>query len=129
MMELMLRVCAAAVCALLSCLLLRRTNPELAAALSIAAVGMILLAALNLLSGLRELKDTLRERFQLSETMMQPVLKCVAVGIVTRLTADLCKDASQSAAASAVELAGTFCAFGIVMPLLMTMLKMVVGLL
>lgn len=126
-MELMLRISAAAVCALLSCLLLRRTNPELATALSIAAVGMILLASLSMSAGLRELKDELGNRFQLSETMMRPVLKCVAAGIVTRLTADLCRDASQNAAASAVELAGTFCAFGIVMPLLMTMLKMVGG--
>ncbi len=124
-MELMLRVSAAAVCALLCCLLLRRTNPELAASLSIAAVGMILLASLNLGSGLRDLRDALQERFQLSDTMIQPVLKCVAAGIVTRLTADLCKDASQNAAASAVELAGTFCALGIIMPLLLTMLKMV----
>ena len=44
---------------------------------------------------------------------------------MTRVTADLCKDASQNAAASAVELAGTFCALGIIMPLLLTMLKMV----
>ena len=124
-MEPMLRISAAAVCALLSCLLLRRTNPELAAALGIAAVGMILLAALNMGSGLKELRETLRDRFQLKETMMQPVLKCVAVGIVTRLTADLCKDSSQNAAASAVEVAGSFCALGIIMPLLVSMLKMV----
>ena len=124
-MEPMLRISAAAVCALLSCLLLKRTNPELAAALGIAAVGMILLAALNMGSGLKELRETLRDRFQLKETMMQPVLKCVAVGIVTRLTADLCKDSSQNAAASAVEVAGSFCALGIIMPLLVSLLKMV----
>lgn len=124
-MELLFRVTAAAVCTLISCLLLRRTNPELASALSIAAVALILLASLGLSAGLKELKDLLRGRFGLSETMMQPVLKCVAAGIVSRLTADLCRDASQTAAASAVELAGTLCALGIIMPLLLTMLKMV----
>lgn len=124
-MDLLLRVAAAAICALLSCLLLRRTNPELAAVVSITAVVLILLASIGLSAGLRELKDTLRERFGLSDTMTQPVLKCVAVGIVSRLTADLCRDASQTAAASAVELAGALCALGIVMPLLLTMLKMV----
>lgn len=124
-MEPMLRISAAAVCALLSCLLLKRTNPELAAALGIAAVGMILLAAINMGSGLKDLRETLRDRFQLKDTMMQPVLKCVALGIVTRLTADLCKDSSQNAAASAVEVAGSFCALGIIMPLLVSMLKMV----
>ena len=121
----MLRVSAAAICALFSCLLLRRTNPELAAALSIAAVVTILLASLSMSETLKEMKDMLRERFRLSDTMMQPVLKCVAAGIVTRLTADLCRDASQTAAASAVELAGSLCALGVVMPLLLTMLKMV----
>ena len=126
-MEPMLRISAAAVCALLSCLLLKRTNPELAAALGMAAVGMILLASLNMGSGLKDLRDTLRDRFQLKETMMQPVLKCVATGIVTRLTADLCKDSSQNAVASAVEVAGSFCALGIIMPLLVSMLKMVGG--
>lgn len=124
-MEPMLRISAAAVCALLSCLLLKRTNPELAAALGIAAVGMILLAAINMGSGLKDLRETLRDRFQLKDTMMQPVLKCVALGIVTRLTADLCKDSSQNAAASAVEVAGSFCALGVIMPLLVSMLKMV----
>ena len=124
-MGLMLRVSAAAICALFSCLLLRRTNPELAAALSIAAVVTILLASLSMSETLKEMKDMLRERFRLSDTMMQPVLKCVAAGIVTRLTADLCRDASQTAAASAVELAGSLCALGVVMPLLLTMLKMV----
>ncbi len=123
-MGLMLRVSAAAICALFSCLLLRRTNPELAAALGIAAVVTILLASLSMSETLKEMKDMLRERFQLSDTMMQPVLKCVAAGIVTRLTADLCRDASQTAAASAVELAGSLCALGVVMPLLLTMLKM-----
>lgn len=126
-MELLFRVSAAAICALLVCLLLRRTNPELAALLSIAAVVMILLASLNLGSGLRELRGLLRDKFGLSETMIQPVIKCVAAAIVTRLTADLCKDSSQSAAASAVEIAGTLCALGIIMPLLMTMLRMVGG--
>ena len=123
----MLRVTAAAICALFSCLLLRRTNPELAAALCICAVVLILLATMSMSSGLLELKTLLQERFALSESVMQPVLKCVAIGIVTRLTADLCKDSAQSAAASAVELAGTLCALGIIMPLLTTMLQMVEG--
>ena len=126
-MELLLRVTAAALCALLSSLLLRRTNPELAAALSICAVVTILLASFRMSTGLRDLKNMLQDRFALNETVTRPVLKCVAAGIVTRMTADLCKDSSQNAAASAVELAGTLCALGIILPLLTTMLKMVEG--
>lgn len=128
-MEQMIRIAAAAVCTLLVCLLLRKTNPELAALLSMAAVAVMLIAAVSMSEGLREMKALLQERFGLNETLLLPMFKCVAAAIVTRLTADLCKDASQTAAASAVELAGTLCALGLVMPLMMTMLKMLGGLL
>ena len=65
--------------------------------------------------------------FGLSETLIKPVIKCVAVAIITKMTADLCKDSSQAAAASAVELAGTVCALCIIMPLLMSMLTAIGG--
>ncbi len=123
-MELLLRISAAALCALLLTLLLRRTNPELSALLSMAVVTAILLAALRLGTGLQELKALLQTRFGLSETYLLPVLKCVAAAIVTRLTAELCRDSSQAAAAAAVEIAGTLCTFGVILPLLITMLKM-----
>lgn len=126
-MELLLRISAAALCALFAGLLIRRTNPELAALIALAAVVVLLLLSLKLAGGLDELRDMLRDSFGLSETSIRPVLKCVAAAIVTKLTADLCRDSSQSAAASAVELAGTLCALGVVMPLLISALRMAVA--
>ena len=126
-MEPLLRVSAAAVFTLLACLLLRKTNPELAALLSIAAVALIALAALRLGGGLRELRELLGERFGLQESAVRPILKCLAAAVVTKLTADLCRDSSQSAAASAVELMGSLCALGLILPLLTTVLKMLEG--
>lgn len=126
-MELLFRIAAAAVCTLMIGLILRRTNPELSALLSLAAIVMIVLSSLRVGSGLRELTELLHKSFGLTETYILPVLKCVAAAIVTRLTADLCRDASHTATASAVELAGTFCALGVIMPLLISMLKMIGG--
>ena len=65
--------------------------------------------------------------FGVSETLIKPVIKCVAVAIITKMSADLCKDASQASAASAVELAGTVCALCIIMPLLLSMLTAIGG--
>ena len=124
-MELMLRVAAATLCALCAALLIRQKNPELALLLSIGSVAVITLAALRMATGLGQLRALLQERFDLDETYMQPILKCLAVAIVTKLTAELCRENAHAAAAAAVELAGSLCALGIVMPLLETMLKMV----
>lgn len=126
-MDLLFRIAAAAVCALLCALLIRRTNPELAALVSVAAVVVVLFLALPLAEGIDELRSLMTESFGMNESTLRPLLKCVAASVVTKLTADHCRDASQAAAASAVELAGTLCALGIVMPLLLGVLRMAVS--
>ena len=126
-MELIVKAAALALTAALIGIVLRRTNPELSLLLSICTVVLIMGAALGFAKSFTELAQTVQRIFGVSETMIKPVLKCVAVAIITKMTSDLCKDSSQAAAASAVELAGTVCALCIIMPLLMSMLTAIGG--
>lgn len=128
-MALLLRISAGTVCALMTILLLKRTNPELSSLLSLALVVLILFSSLGIGVGFQELRKCLSEQFGLDESYYLPVMKCCAAAVITRLTADQCRDSMQTAAASAVELAGLFCSLGILMPLLITTLKMLGGLL
>ena len=106
-MELILKAAALALTAALIGIVLRRTNPEMTLVLSICTVVLIMGAALGFAKSFTELAQTVQRIFGVSETLIKPVIKCVAVAIITKLTSDLCKDSSQAAAASAVELAGT----------------------
>ena len=126
-MALIGKAAALALTAALIGLILRRTNPELTLLLSICTVVLIMGAALGFAKSFTELAQTVQRIFGVSETLIKPVLKCVAVAIITKMTSDLCKDSSQAAAASAVELAGTVCALCIIMPLLMSMLTAIGG--
>ena len=126
-MELIVKAAALALTAALIGIVLRRTNPELSLLLSICTVVLIMGAALGFAKSFTELAQTVQRIFGVSETVIKPVLKCVAVAIITKMTSDLCKDSSQAAAASAVELAGTVCALCIIMPLLMSMLTAIGG--
>ena len=126
-MALVGKAAALALTAALIGLLLRRTNPELTLLLSIGAVTLIMGAALGFAKSFTELAQAVQRIFGVSETLIKPVIKCVAVAIITKMSADLCKDASQSSAASAVELAGTVCALCIIMPLLLSMLTAIGG--
>ena len=128
-MELVVRAAALALCACFAALLLRRSAPELTLPLTAAAVAGILLAALGFLRGISDLADTLRKSFGVGDTFTMPMLKCLGIALVTKLAAELCRDASQGAAASAVELAGTACALGVVLPLLSGVLETIGGLL
>ena len=126
-MELMIKAAAAALSAAAIVQLIKRSNPELSLLLSACAVTLILIAAMGFLGGIKELTDAVKTIAGSNETLTGPVLKCVAIAIITKVTAELCKDASQGAAASAVELAGTVCAMSTAMPLIMSMLKMIGG--
>lgn len=128
-MELVIRAAALALCAAFAALLLRRAAPELTLPLSAVAAAVILAAAVGFLRGVGDLSDTVRKSFGVGETYTLPVLKCLGISLVTKLTSELCRDASQSAAAAAVELAGTACALGVVLPLLSALLQTIGGLL
>ena len=91
-----------------------------------AAVG-ILGASLRLLGEVRELREQVASILGSSDTLTVPVLKCLAIALVTKISVDLCRDASQTATASALEFAGTICAMSTVMPLLISVLKMLGG--
>ncbi len=105
--------------------LLRHAAPELGLALSIAISLLAAGLAMELFRDLAEIVDMAREQTGLSSAIVSPVLKCVGIGVVTRLSADLCKDAGQGAIASSVELCGTACAMVTVLPLIRALLDMI----
>lgn len=126
-MEIAGKAAAAAVAAALCALLLRKSNPELAAVLTLGACAAVLIFALG---GVPDLLDAAREARELSgmsAAALSPVLKCVGIGIVARLGADTCRDAGSASCASAVELAGALAALLAALPLLRTLLSMLEG--
>lgn len=124
-MTLLVKAAAAGLAGSVMALMLRRSAPELGfllgTAVSLLAAGL----ALELITELLELVSELRDETGLSPAVTGPVMKCVGVGIVTRLSADLCRDAGQSAPASAVELCGAACAMAAAMPLIRSLLRMI----
>lgn len=120
-----MKAAAVAIAGALLTMLLKKSAPELGLALSL---GVSLLAAglgAGLLGELGEVLELAKEQTGLSGAVVGPVYKCVGIGIVTRLTADLCKDAGQGAVSSAVELCGAVCALTAALPLVRTLLQMI----
>ncbi len=128
-MEVLLRAAGTALCACFAVLLLRRSVPELTLGLSAAAVVIILIASAGLLSGLKDLSDIVSGRYGVETAYVLPLIKCLAIALITKLSAELCRDSAQNAVASAVELTGTACALGVVLPLIFAVLDTIGGLL
>ncbi len=118
---------AAAFMAVAVGLLIKKSNPEISMLLGACVAALIVTAAMGFSKGIKELSETVKNIAGGSETFIAPVMKCLAVAIITKLSSDLCRDSSQAAVGSALELAGSICAMSIAMPLIMSVLKMIGG--
>ena len=121
----------AAVCLMgtLLAALLKKTSPDTALLLALAVCVAVLAA---LARGLEQVTDFLRELLDwggLSAELFTPLLKTVAIALVSRTGGALCRDAGEGAMAGLVEIAGAFAALLVSLPLFRAAWQMLEGLL
>ena len=123
-MDLMVKVAAGAITAAVLGVVLRKNTPELALLLALAAgLWMVALVA-DGLGAVVALMEELTSLAGLSEELLEPVVKTVALSILTRLTAEVCKSAGEGGVAAFVETAGTVLALVVALPLVRSVVLM-----
>lgn len=125
----MVKIAAIAVAAALCAVVVKKNVAELGMVLSLCAGAIILSCSLGALEGVKELMDTLADTAGLSPAVLAPVVKTVGIAVLTRVSAELCRDAKEGGIAAFVETAGAAAALLVSLPLLKTVLSMVTGLL
>ena len=117
-MEIMVRIAAVGLTAAVLGTVLKKSAPELALLLVVAAGVWILTLTLDGLGAVAALMEELAGVSGLSEELLEPVAKTVALSILTKLTAEICRSAGESGLASFVELGGTVAALVVALPLM-----------
>ena len=102
-MDGMVQVAAVGLTAALLAGVLRRGAPEFSLVLVLCAGAWMLLTAADSLGA--------------AVALMEPVVKTVALSILTRLTAEVCRASGEGGLAAFVETAGTILALGAALPL------------
>lgn len=122
-MSTVLTVSAAAVFAAVCGALLKRGQKEIALLFSLAAAVLVFLCVLP---QIETLTSTFREWAELSgmPEVFGALLKALGIVLIGRITADLCKDAGESAIASGVELAVKTAVLLTALPLLNRLLSL-----
>ena len=128
-MNLLFRAAAVLLLSALLSILLRKEIPELALLLSLTAICTVLVTALETAKQRRALVSTVQSILKNADMLTAPVLKCLGIAVTTRIASELCRDASQGAASAALEFMGTICALTVAMPLILSLLKSIGGLL
>lgn len=128
-MEKVGQIAALAAVSALAAAVLKKQSPDIALVITLCGMTAILTLAAGALTPVRQLMDTLAEKAELSPAVVAPVLKTVGIGLLSRLSAELCRDAKEGGLATAVELAGTIFALWVTLPLFETVLGTVLDLL
>ena len=116
-MEAMAKLAAVGVTAVVLSAVLRKNTPELALLLALAARRWMLAMAAEGMGAVVALMEELAEQAGLSEVLLEPVMKTVALSILTRLTAEICRSAGEGGVAAFVETAGAVLALLAALPL------------
>ncbi len=103
---------------------LKRNTPELAMLLALCAgLWMLALAAEGLGAAVALMRE-LAGQAGLSEALLEPVVKAVALSILTRLTAEICRSAGEGGVAAFVETAGSALSLMAALPLVRAVAQM-----
>ena len=103
---------------------LKRNTPELAMLLALCAgLWMLALAAEGLGAAMALMRE-LAGQAGLSEALLEPVVKAVALSILTRLTAEICRSAGEGGVAAFVETAGSALSLMAALPLVRAVAQM-----
>lgn len=128
-METVTQVAALAVVSALCAAVIKKQTPDMALVLTLCGITLILALAFSAFRPIQTLLNALADRAGLSPAVLGPVLKTVGVALLTRVTAELCRDAGEQGLASAVEIAGGGCALLVCLPLFEAVLGLILDLL
>ena len=123
-MEVMVKLAAVGVTAVVLSAVLKKNTPELALLLALAAGLWMLALTASGLGAVVELMNELAEQAGLSEVLLEPVVKTVALSILTRLTVEICRSAGEGGVAAFVETAGAVLALLAALPLIRAVAQM-----
>lgn len=105
--------------------ILKKQDGEQALLLGIVAAAMILSGALTNLAELTGFFRKLTTAAGISLAWSGPVLKSVGLALAGKLSSEVCRDAGQSATATALELASSAAILCVSLPLLQALIESV----
>lgn len=124
-MESIMQIAAIAVATALCAIVVKKQAPEIGMVLGLLAGTLILLLSYPAIKNIKELMTTLSDTADLAPAVLAPVIKTVGIAIVTKLAAEICRDAKEGGIASFLETAGSALALVTCVPLIEAVLSMI----
>ena len=128
-MNLFLKLIFVCIAGVVLCLLVKKNSPEIALAISICIVLVCLTVIIRIAKALDSQFHTIEAFTYLSIEAFVPIIKCIAISVITQISCAICKDAGQTAVAYGLDFTGTIVLVLCMMPLINKLFQLVGGIL
>ena len=126
-MSLFFQAIACLLVGLVFSVLMNRQGSSVGLLLGITVCVLVMIAAIHYLQPVMELMKQLQQSLYFDQEMLSVMLKAVAIGLITELTALLCADGGNSAMGRAVEILACAVILWLSIPLMNSLLELVLN--
>lgn len=109
--------------------ILKQYKPELAIYVSMAAGVIILVYAIEELTGVINLLQSISNKTYINSSFLKILLKITGITFITEFAVSICSDAGEKAIASKIEIGSKVVIITMSIPIIMSLLELVVEIL
>jgi stage III sporulation protein AD len=128
-MDTLFKIVGVAVAGLAFTVLVKKSSPEIGLLLGLFVAAAVFAAGFDAFRAVKDFLDAALGDTGVARETVVPVWKTCVIAIVTKITAELCRDARENALASGVETAGAVLGLYVVLPLFASLFDMMRSLL
>lgn len=123
------KIIAIGIVTTIAVLVVKQSKPEIAVFVGLAGSLLIFIEIINMLSGIFTVFSTIITKTGVSSDLFSTLLKIIGVGYLTEFSASLCSDSGNSSIADKILLGGKIVILVLAMPIFISIINIVTGLL
>lgn len=124
-MDIFLKSTAAVLVALIFYLILLKHGKDISSVLTIVVCSVIGISALEHLRPVLDFVTTLQELGNFDSQMLNIMLRCVGIGLVSEITSLICADAGNAALGKTLQILATIVVIWLSLPMLTEMIELI----
>ena len=128
-MEEIMKIIGIGLIALVIIIILKQYRPEYAIYVSIIAGILILFLAIEKITGIINLLQSISEKTYINKTFLTILLKITGIAFITEFAVSVCSDAGEKAIASKIEIGSKVIIITISIPIITSLLELIIEIL
>ena len=128
-MEEIIKIIGIGLTALVIIIILKQYKPEYALYVSIIAGILILFFAMEKISGIVNLLQSISDKTYINKTFLSILLKITGIAFITEFAVSVCSDAGEKAIASKIEIGSKVIIVTMSIPIITSLLELIIEIL